>query len=70
MAEKLNTDGHSGSEGEREVEVAISQDSEYEKKLVRKLDRNIVPVVMTLYLLSFLDRLAFFLPLGIAVIEY
>ena len=27
-----------------------------EKKLVRKLDLHIVPVVMLLYLLSFLDR--------------
>ena len=27
-----------------------------EKKLVRKLDVHIVPVVMLLYLLSFLDR--------------
>ena len=29
-----------------------------EKKLVRKLDMHIVPVVMLLYLLSFLDRQA------------
>ena len=27
-----------------------------EKKLVRKLDLHIVPVIMLLYLLSFLDR--------------
>lgn len=27
-----------------------------EKKLVRKLDLHIIPVVMLLYLLSFLDR--------------
>lgn len=27
-----------------------------EKKLVRKLDFHIIPVVMLLYLLSFLDR--------------
>ena len=27
-----------------------------EKKLVRKLDAHIIPVVMLLYLLSFLDR--------------
>lgn len=32
------------------------EDEEYERKLVRKLDMNIVPVVMLLYLLSFLDR--------------
>ena len=30
--------------------------SEYERRLVRKLDLHIVPVVMLLYLLSFLDR--------------
>ncbi|KAA8913618.1 major facilitator superfamily domain-containing protein [Sphaerosporella brunnea] len=30
--------------------------SEFEQKLVRKLDLHIVPVVMLLYLLSFLDR--------------
>lgn len=29
---------------------------EQEKKLIRKLDRNILPMVMTLYLCSFLDR--------------
>jgi hypothetical protein len=28
----------------------------FEKKLVRKLDLYIIPVVMLLYLLSFLDR--------------
>jgi hypothetical protein len=27
-----------------------------EKNLIRKLDLHIIPVVMTLYLLSFLDR--------------
>ena len=27
-----------------------------EKKLVRKLDRHIIPIIMLLYLLSFLDR--------------
>lgn len=31
-------------------------DKAKEKKLVRKLDFHIVPVVMLLYLLSFLDR--------------
>lgn len=31
-------------------------DAEAERKLVRKLDLHIVPVVMLLYLLSFLDR--------------
>lgn len=34
----------------------ISEDREYEKLLVRKLDVNIIPLVMALYLFSFLDR--------------
>lgn len=32
-------------------------DKAEERKLVRKLDAHIIPVVMLLYLLSFLDRL-------------
>jgi hypothetical protein len=36
-------------------------DKKKERQLVRKLDRYIVPVVMLLYLLSFLDR---YLPLS------
>lgn len=35
---------------------AMDIDPVAEKKLVRKLDQHIVPVVMLLYLLSFLDR--------------
>jgi hypothetical protein len=31
-------------------------DKKKERQLVRKLDRYIIPVVMLLYLLSFLDR--------------
>jgi hypothetical protein len=34
----------------------VGIDRAKEKKLVRKLDLHIVPVVMLLYLLSFLDR--------------
>ncbi|KAF8448496.1 inner membrane transporter yfaV [Kalaharituber pfeilii] len=34
----------------------LEKDHLYEKHLVRKLDRNIVPIVMALYLFSFLDR--------------
>lgn len=34
----------------------ITEDLEYEKRLVRKLDLNIIPLVMALYLFSFLDR--------------
>ena len=36
--------------------AALEIDHAAEKKLVRKLDLHIVPVVMLLYLLSFLDR--------------
>ena len=35
---------------------AIAIERAKEKKLVRKLDLHIIPVVMLLYLLSFLDR--------------
>lgn len=31
-------------------------DSAAEKRLVRKLDRHIIPIIMLLYLFSFLDR--------------
>jgi len=39
-----------------EERSGISFDSAAEKRLVRKLDRHIIPIVMLLYLLSFLDR--------------
>lgn len=38
------------------VEVDLEVDLAAEKKLVRKLDINIIPIVMLLYLFSFLDR--------------
>ena len=38
-----------------------------EKKLVRKLDLHIVPVVMLLYLLSFLDRSVFAISLSLSL---
>lgn len=31
-------------------------DHQFEKRLVKKLDRHIVPIIMLLYLFSFLDR--------------
>ena len=34
----------------------VEIDHAAEKKLVRKLDLNIIPIVMLLYLFSFLDR--------------
>jgi hypothetical protein len=43
--------------GSDEVERQLGEvDPVYEAKLVRKLDLFIIPVVMLLYLLSFLDR--------------
>lgn len=43
----------------RGLEGGIDIDPAREKQLVRKLDLHIIPVVMLLYLLSFLDRYAF-----------
>jgi hypothetical protein len=46
-----------GSLQSDEVERQLGEvDPVYEAKLVRKLDLYIIPVVMLLYLLSFLDR--------------
>jgi hypothetical protein len=46
-----------GSLRSDEVERQLGEvDTVYEAKLVRKLDLFIIPVVMLLYLLSFLDR--------------
>jgi hypothetical protein len=46
-----------GSLRSDEVERQLGEiDPVYEAKLVRKLDIFIIPVVMLLYLLSFLDR--------------
>lgn len=39
-------------------DVEDGPDAEYERRLVRKLDKHIVPVIMLLYLFSFLDRYA------------
>lgn len=36
--------------------VQDGADPEYERRLVKKLDKHIVPVIMLLYLFSFLDR--------------
>jgi hypothetical protein len=48
---------HMGSLHSDEVDRRFGEaDLVYEAKLVRKLDIFIVPVVMLLYLLSFLDR--------------
>jgi len=48
--------------GTVESEASVAEiDYEAEKRLVRKIDRHIVPVIMLLYLLSFLDRSPVFL---------
>ena len=39
-----------------EAAEGVEIDHASEKKLVRKLDRHIIPLIMLLYLLSFLDR--------------
>ena len=47
-----SSDGFPADESVNDVEI----DHAAEKKLVRKLDRHIIPLIMLLYLLSFLDR--------------
>ena len=42
----------------RDDEEQLDIDKELEKRLVRKLDVHIIPIIMLLYLLSFLDRYA------------
>lgn len=48
--------GDSPPQEKRQYNGGYEIDRVKEKKLVRKLDLYIVPVVMLLYLLSFLDR--------------
>ena len=49
--------GSNGLAGDKACQESYTSiDHVLEKKLVRKLDIHIVPVVMLLYLLSFLDR--------------
>ncbi|KAL9123130.1 MAG: hypothetical protein Q9187_000319 [Circinaria calcarea] len=48
-----SSQGPSSEAGSEEIEI----DHNAEKRLVRKLDLHIIPVVMLLYLLSFLDRI-------------
>lgn len=42
--------------GEEHSELASSIDREAERKLLRKIDWNLMPLIMMLYLASFLDR--------------
>lgn len=48
--------GPASVSNKRDVEDGF--DVEYERRLVKKLDKHIVPVIMLLYLFSFLDRYA------------
>jgi hypothetical protein len=64
MADEEKQTDHEASAipGERALEKAgsiaeqLGVDAAYEKRLVRKLDIHIVPMVLLLYLFSFLDR--------------
>lgn len=47
---------HRATRETRETREGVEIDHAAEKKLVRKLDLNIIPIVMLLYLFSFLDR--------------
>ena len=55
QAEKSLPAGILSSDEKLRAEYATIDPAE-ERKLVRKLDAHIVPVVMLLYLLSFIDR--------------
>ena len=48
------------SDGEGNVNNHHKLGGDAEKRLIRKLDLHIIPVVMLLYLLSFLDRCVFY----------
>ena len=63
ISDRKVTDAESGSQGAEKVAIdgsapAIDEASlgVDEKKLVRKLDLHLIPLVMLLYLFSFLDR--------------
>ena len=49
---KKSSNGFPADKGVNGVEIDHAAD----KRLVHKLDRHIIPLIMLLYLLSFLDR--------------
>lgn len=51
-----NTASEEPKATDSDEDVLPAIDKKKERQLVRKLDRYIVPVVMLLYLMSFLDR--------------
>ena len=58
VGEDSKSDSMKEGLGEEQIESGEELDEAIdEKKLVRKLDLFLIPVVMLLYLLSFLDRL-------------
>lgn len=57
LEKPYDTPGNNAGSLRSDVEQQLGEvDPVYEAKLVRKLDLYIIPVVMLLYLLSFLDR--------------
>ncbi|PIL30330.1 MFS general substrate transporter [Ganoderma sinense ZZ0214-1] len=54
--EKVSPDGEKGSIRTPSESSAVLYSAADERKLLRKLDANLLPAVIILYLLSFLDR--------------
>lgn len=48
-------EGATANPSEEDIDF-VGEHLEFEKHVVRKLDINIIPLVMALYLFSFLDR--------------
>lgn len=46
-------------DGKVALDIPTLPDPDREKRLVRKLDRTILPWIMLLYLLSYIDRFVF-----------
>jgi hypothetical protein len=53
---ELNSPSRGGGVEMTQAGIPASEDREIEKRLVRKLDLYLIPLVMSLYLFSFLDR--------------
>jgi hypothetical protein len=52
-----NDEESNNKDGEfNNIEELFMEDKEFEKKLLRKIDLRIMPLLTLLYLLSFLDR--------------
>jgi hypothetical protein len=60
MDTSLSKDGVAKIEDCENLPLQSLPDPEKERRLVRKLDRTILPWIMLLYLLSYIDRQAFY----------